>query len=123
MLPGEIKIPIGTATLFYQDYFHRKNTVSCEIAMSLRAEQNNLDILFCTRYFDTMGNNRRDKNLRSQNKFSLKENKTFLVPDMVFRTSEVTGAKESLYTLEMYNGKNTLRTLEQLKKHIEAIEI
>lgn len=42
---------------------------------------------------------------------------------MVFQTSDTTGKKASLYTLEMYNGKNTLRTLEQLKKHVEAIEL
>ncbi|EAY29417.1 hypothetical protein M23134_01477 [Microscilla marina ATCC 23134] len=42
---------------------------------------------------------------------------------MVFQTIDTTGKKASLYTLEMYNGKNTLRTLEQLKKHVEAIEL
>lgn len=90
--------------------------------MNLRAEQNNLETLYCTRYFDTLGNNRRDKNLRSKNKFAIKE-KAFLVPDMVFWLNEAIREKDSLYTLEMYNGKNTLRTLEQLKKHVEAIEL
>ena len=33
MTAEEIKIPIGTSTLFTQDYFHRKFTIDCEIAV------------------------------------------------------------------------------------------
>lgn len=127
LLPSEIKIPIGTSTLFYQDYFHRKNTIDCEIAMNLRAESSNLEIPFCTRYFDTEGNNRHSKNLRSKNKFTLKGKARFLVPDMVFqingRENNIRSSQKNLFVLEMYNGHNTLRTTEQLKKHVEAIEL
>jgi len=123
LLLSEIKTPIGTSTLFYQDYFHRKNTIDCEITMNLWTEVNRLEILDCTRYFDTEGNNRRSKNLRSKNKFTLKGKARFLVPDMVFQIRDSNSNQESLFVLEMYNGHNAMRTTEQLKKHVEAIEL
>jgi len=124
LLPSEIKTPIGTSTLFYQDYFHRKNTIDCEIAMNLWAESRPyLEAPFCTRYFDTEGNNRRSKNLRSKNKFALKGKARFLIPDMVFQIRDNRSKQESLFVLEMYNGHNAMRTTEQLKKHVEAIEL
>jgi len=122
LFPEEIKLLIGTATPFLNDYKHRKHTLSCEIALNLWAEAHQLEIPFCNRYFDTLGNNRRNKNLRSKNKFKAKHG-SFFVPDMAFQIKDFSSQKESLFVFEMYNDKNTLRKHEQLKKHVEAIEL
>ncbi|WP_045113463.1 hypothetical protein [Microscilla marina] len=119
--PEDIRLPTNNNSLFYQDYFHRKYTIDCHIRASNWAKESGIEVLFFDRYFDKVGNNRIDKNMRAKTKINLK-NKQYLIADGVLMILLPDGAQE-LYCLEMYDGKDTLRTLKQLKKHVEAIEI
>lgn len=116
---NEIRIPIGRSTHFFKDYFHRCYTIDFHIELSKWAESNESSLIFFDTYFDKLGNNRQGKNLRAKTKVDLPEG--YLIPDGVFKLkyADLTNA---LFLFEMYNGKDTLRTLNQLKKHLYAME-
>lgn len=119
--PEDIRLPTNSNSLFYQDYFHRKYTIDCHITVNNWAKKNGIEVLFFDRYFDKVGNNRINKNMRAKTRISLKD-KHYLIADGIFMILLPDAAQE-LYCLEMYDGKDTLRTLKQLKKHVEAIEV
>lgn len=119
---NEIRLPIGHSSLVSTDYFHRKYTLDFHVAAASWAKQQpEMELLFFDRYFDKLGNNRTAKNLRAKTKIDLKD-QGYLIADGVFQLLLPNGEGE-LYCFEMYDGSDTLRTLKQLKKHIEAIEI
>ncbi len=114
-----IKIPIGKTT-FTKDYFHRKNTIDFQIALYQWSEKSKFEVLFFDTYFDKTGNNRTDKNLRAKTKIDLPDN-NYLIPDANFLLNTAEGYK--LFLFEMYNGKDTKRVLDQLRKHAQCIEL
>jgi len=114
----EIKMPVGTGSLFYKDYFHRKNTIDCQIGLFGAMANTLFEVEFFDTYFDKVGNNRRDGNLHAKNKIELSGD-GYIIPDGVFvlRMQEF----RFLYLLEMYDGRDTKRVMEQIRKHAEAI--
>lgn len=114
----EIKMPVGTGSLFYKDYFHRKNTIDCQIGLHGAMGNTLFEVEFFDTYFDKVGNNRRDGNLHAKNKIDLTGD-GYIIPDGVFvlRMQEF----RFLYLLEMYDGRDTKRVMEQIRKHAEAI--
>lgn len=118
----EIKMPIGNGSLFYKDYTHRKNTIDFQISLYQWAEQQeratHVDFFDC--YFDKIGNNRTLGNLQAKNKILIGED-DYIIPDGVFQIQ--TGERPYLYLFEMYDGKDTKRVLEQVKKHCKAISL
>ncbi len=115
-----IKIPIGRANLFFKDYFHRTSTIDFQIHLTKRAEANEHHVLFFDTYFDKTGNNRKEKNLRAKTKIDIKEG--YMIPDAVFML-ESAKLTQSLYLVEVYNGKDTARTIKQITKHTQAVEL
>lgn len=118
--PQNIKYPIGTSTLFQQDYFHRKSTIDCQIAIDMQCLKNGLEILFYERYFDKGGENRTTGTLQAKTRIEI-ENKKFLIADSAFMLQ--TPIQKELYCLEMYNGKDTQRTFGQLQQYVEALKL
>ncbi len=120
MEEDEIRMPIGRSNTFFKDYFHRRSTIDFHINLENWAGQSEVQVLLFDTYFDKLGNNRRSKNLRAKTKVDLPNG--YIIPDAVFMIESVKSEKE-LYLVEVYNGKDTLRTLKQLKKHAEVISI
>lgn len=116
----DIKIPLNK-NLFSQDYFHRKSTIDFQIHLDLWAKNNEASVAFFDTYFDKIGNNRTKKNLRAKTKIDL-QGDSYMIPDGVFLL-ELPDTSTELYLLEVYNGKDTGRTVKQLMKHVEAIEL
>lgn len=114
----KINTPIGTSTMFSSDYFHRKYTIDCHIAIEMSAKENGCEVLFFDRYFDKIGSNRKGGLSRAKTKIDL-ENGRYLIADGIFMLQ--TPKQKELYCLEMYNGKDTGRTYKQLKQYIEAL--
>jgi len=108
-----IKIPIGNNKA-YKDYLHRRWTVDFQIALNLWAKRNGIDLQFFDTYFDKVGNNRVAKNLKAKTKIDLEEGDYF-IPDGIFKL--LYKKQEFFFLFEMYNGKDTLRTMNQLHKH------
>jgi hypothetical protein len=115
----DIRLPVGVP-LVVRDYQHRKNFIDLHIALYKHLQALEIAIPVFLTYFDKVGNNRTDHNLESKTKISLGDN-LFFMPDGIMVTEQED--KSTLYLLEMYNGKDTLRTLQQLAKHVKAIAL
>jgi len=110
----EIRLPIGRGNLAYKDYQHRKRTIDFQILLNLCSKENNYNVSFFDSYFEKMGNNRRDKNLRAKTRIDF-EGDDFFIPDGAFKLAHQN--KNKFYLFEMYSGRDTKRTLAQLHKH------
>lgn len=92
-----------------------------QIMLDQWASQNEIDVPFFYRDFDTIGNNRKDKNLQSKAKIQL-DNKSFILPDAVFSLEGTpTTFDKELYLFEMYDGDDSGRVIKKLKRHGQAI--
>lgn len=115
----DIKIPKGRGVQFSQDYFHRKSTIECQISLEKATQASELEIDFFDRYFDKTGSSRRG-GLNVKTKLLLDDD-NFIIADAIFLLKG--SGINNLYCLEMYNGKDTKRTLKQLLKHLKALEL
>ena len=112
-----IKIPTSQ-TPAYKDYFHRKYTISFQITMDKWAEGHEVDVPYFYTYFDMIGNNRVNKNLRARTRVDF-EGEDYFIPDGAFRLVGKDNQRSFLF--EMYNGKDSGRVIEQLHKHALAL--
>lgn len=115
-----IKVPVGVP-LVVKDFQHRKNFIDFHIALYQYLEEKETQIHRFYAYFDKIGNNRTSHNLESKTKISLGEDQ-FFIPDGIIITINENDDK-NMYLMEMYNGKDTIRTLQQLAKHSRAIAL
>jgi DNA-binding MarR family transcriptional regulator len=114
-----IRMPVGVP-LVVRDYQHRKNFIDMHIALYHHIQALDIAMPVFLTYFDKQGNNRTAHNLESKTKISLGSD-LFFMPDGIMVTQY--GNSKTLYLLEMYNGKDTLRTLQQLAKHAKTIAL
>lgn len=120
--PEDIKLPVGTP-LVVRDFQHRKNFIDIHIALYGYLQDKETDILKFYAYFDKTGNNRTAHNLESKTKIALdKEGTEFYMPDGIMITEHLHSQEKNMYLLEMYNGKDTIRTIQQIAKHGKAIK-
>ena len=115
----DIKIPVGVP-LVVRDFQHRKNFIDLQIAIYQYLHAQEIEIELFHAYYDKTGNNRSDSNLQSKTKIELGGG-DFFMPDGIL-ISDNNGDK-SILLLEMYNGKDTLRTVNQIAKHARAIAV
>ncbi|MBX9702533.1 MAG: replication-relaxation family protein [Silvanigrellaceae bacterium] len=115
----DIKLPIGVP-LVVRDFQHRKNFIDIHIALYHYLTEREIYIEKFYAYFDKTGNNRTAHNLEAKTKISLGGDE-FFIPDGVMITDN--DRDKNLYLIEMYNGKDTIRTLQQLAKHSKAIAL
>ncbi len=113
-----IHYPIGKITTDTQDQKHRTSIISIQIEMELQAQADHFSILFCDRYFDTVGNNKVSKNLKSKTAILFDDSKS-LKADMVFCLQ--TSKQKELYLLELENGKDTKKAVNKCIQHGKAI--
>lgn len=117
---SEIRMPISTKNLFFKDYFHRGSTIDFHIHLHKWTEENDSYLAFFDTYFDKLGNNRTSKNLRAKTKVDIEDG--YIIPDGLFLL-ELPNNEQELYLLEVYYGKDTSRTVKQLTKHVQAMEL
>lgn len=115
----DIKAPVGTTSPFHNDYFHRTYTIDFQIALRQWAVATKVDVVFFDTYFDKVGNNRKNANLRAKTRLDL-PNKKYFIPDANFMLELSDGARE-LYSLEIHNGRNTKKLLQQLSNHLTVL--
>ncbi|MFN7119906.1 MAG: hypothetical protein ACK4TA_24135, partial [Saprospiraceae bacterium] len=96
---SQIRMPIGNSSMFYKDYKHRKNTIDFHIALYQWTLATDMELDFFDTYFDKIGNNRTDKNLRAKTRIDLLQT-DYLIADGVFTLS--TEENTFLYLFEMH---------------------
>ncbi len=116
----DIKLPKGTSSLFARDYFHRFETINFYIYLDKWANETNTNILFLDYYFDKIGDNRTNKNLRAKNKIEIEQTGGYIIPDIVIKF--LYQNKPYLFFMEQHNGKDTKKLLKQLYYHLLALE-
>ena len=113
-----IHYPIGKITTDTQDQKHRTSIIDIQIELDKQAEERRIPVLFCDRYFDTVGNNKVDRNLKSKTAFVFEDSKT-LKADMVFSLQTI--KQNELYLLELENGKDTKKAVQKCIQHGKAL--
>lgn len=120
MASESIRLPKGTSTMFFQDYNHRRNFIFSQIAFYVWAEKEGFSVVVFESYFDQAGNNRKDGNAEAVTKIDIGGGEYFM-PDGVLVLNR--GGEKYLYLLEMYNGKDTKRVLQQMEKHAKCLAL
>ena len=122
LLTSEIKYPKSTNSLFRNDYFHRISTINSQISCIQWLNDNNCRLSFFDRYFDKTGSQRSQDTtgLLSGVTRLLFSDGTHIEPDAIFgyRNGQ---DKPYLYILEVFNGNDTKRVVQQLTKASQAI--
>ena len=114
----EINFPKGNILTDTQDQKHRTSIISIQIEVDLACSQENLTLLFCDRYFDTTGNNKINRNLKSKTAFHYTDSKT-VKADLIFAIK--TPKQVEHYVLELENGKDTAKGVEKCVNHAQAL--
>lgn len=115
---NQIHCPKGIITTDTQDQKHRTSIVSLHIELVLACEEIRVELLWCDRYFDKIGDNRSGKNLQAKNAL-LYEGDRKIIPDMTFMLE--TSKQRELYLLELENGKDTKKAVHKCGQHAKAI--
>lgn len=115
---GEVHSPKGIVTTDTQDQKHRTSIISTHIEFDLFGKQNGTPLLWCERYFDTVGNNRISKNLKSKTAF-IYEGKKSVKADMIFILK--TSKQKELYIVELENGRDSKKAVQKFIDHGKAL--
>ena len=113
-----IKYPIWTNSLFFRDYFHRLSTIEFHIQLFIYLVQNSWTIKTFDTYFDKIGSNRVDANLRAKTKLIFNDG-TYFIPDAICLYEKQN--KPHIFTFEIYRGNDTKRVLKQFNNHLKAL--
>ena len=109
-----IRYPNRSTTEFKNDYNHRVATVSTMISFVLWAENQGYEIDFFDTYYDKVGSQRKSETgVQSKTRLDL-PNQTNISPDAIIKYDG--NDKSYLFCIEVYNGKDTKRVIEQLRK-------
>lgn len=114
----EIHCPKSVITTDTQDQKHRTSIIDIQIEMDLAAQAKGLRTLLVERYFDTTGNNRLARNLKSKTAIIYEGRKT-IKADLNFILQ--TPTQKELYLLELENGKDTKKAVQKCFNHAKAI--
>ena len=113
-----ILYPKGHIKTDTQDQAHRTSIIDLHILLDQQSLANDLEVIFCDRYFDTTGSNRVARNLKSKTAI-IYEGKKTLKADMTFMLK--TPRKNELYLLELENGQNAKKAVPKCIQHGKAI--
>jgi hypothetical protein len=112
--PEEVKHPSRASTFFKNDYLHRVSTIDLMISFNQWTEKNGYIVDLFDTYFDKVGSQRAtETGVQSKTRFDLPNGKN-ISPDAVVKY-EANG-KNYLFCLEVYNGKDTKRVIDQIRK-------
>jgi hypothetical protein len=116
-----IHYPKNIDGIFRNDYFHRISTVNTQIAFEIWAKRLNYEVIFFSTYFHMLGSAKTAKDdnpLRSVTRITFDDG-TFIEPDAIFLYE--TPVKKQLMALEIHNGKDVSRIVQQLKRIGKAV--
>lgn len=112
--PDQVRHPSRASTFFKNDYLHRVSTVDVMIAFNQWAGGQGYQVDFFDTYFDKVGSQKGSKEgIKSKTRFDLPNGQN-ISPDGIIKYS--TANNSFLYCLEVYNGKDTKRVTEQIRK-------
>jgi len=114
-----IKMPIGTSSMFFRDYYHRTNAIDFQIWLYKHILQRGWKILLYDTYYDHTWSTRKNQPLKAKTKLIFHDG-SFFIPDAIMKL-QVDGAIK-IYTFEIYNGADTKRVMQQLQKHIQSLQ-
>lgn len=117
----DIRYPKSSTTLFTHDYFHRVSSINTQISFDKWITAHDMHLHNFDTYFDVVGS--RIKHLTNPMKAITRidfGNGHFLDPDGI-ALYEQQGEKKILL-FETYNGKDTKRVMQQLRKHSYVIK-
>lgn len=114
---NQIHLPFNKITSETQDQKHRTGIIDLQISLDLGLGNQSSQLLFCDRYFDSIGNNRVEKNLKS--KTAIQYSDTSVKADMVFKLE--TPFQEELYIVELENGRDKKKSIQKCKEHAELL--
>ena len=114
--PQELKTYDSSGVQAYKDYFHRLNTIDIHIAFHQFCERNEYEIVIWENYFDRLKNGKQGG--IAATKLELPSG-GYLMADALSCVDK--NGKPVLFAIEMYNGKDVTRTVQQLKQHAEAL--
>lgn len=115
--PETILYPKGTISKDTQDKKHRTTTVTLQVQLDLACREEDIQVLFAHRYFDTAGS-ARERTLKSKTAFYYTDSRT-VKADIIFMLQ--TPKQQELYTIELENGKETEKGVEKCIKHAQAV--
>lgn len=113
--PWDITIPIGSSR-FYADYDHRKRTIRIQILLSDLVLKNEWNIILYTNYFTWI--KKESGKWRESSTKTLAGN-SFLRADSIILIQR--GDTKQLFCLEVHNGYDIIRIVEQLKQYWKAL--
>jgi hypothetical protein len=122
-LEGTIHYPKNIDATFRNDYFHRISTVNTQVAFELWANKKGYNPLFFHTYFHKVGSTKKAKEnnpLKSITRVTFPDS-SFVEPDCI--TGYDTNNKRLLLVIEISNGKDTTRIVEQLKRLAGALSL
>ena len=115
----QVRHPKSTNTLVKNDFFHRIYTIDLMIAFDAWAEKNEHETIFFDTYFHKTGSQRKqnDGPLKGKTRVEIGSN-NFIDPDgiFLFRTQQ----KEHLQILEVANGLDSKRIIQQIRNVVYA---
>lgn len=114
----DVRYKVGRS-LTVSQYQHRKLSVDYQIYLDKFLTRGEMEAPFFYAYYDTTGNNRTSKNLKSKTRITLSNDKHF-TPDAVYKIERSDSSKE-LHLFELYNGKDTKYIIKKLDQHAEAM--
>lgn len=122
-LEGAIHYPKNIDATFRNDYFHRISTVNTQVAFELWASKKGYEPLFFHTYFHKVGSAKKTKEnnpLKSITRVVFPDG-SFVEPDCI--AGYETGNKRLLLVIEVSNGKDTTRVVEQVKRLAGALSL
>ncbi len=116
-----IRYPKSTTTLFTHDYFHRVSSINTHISFITWLNSHDFSLIGYYDYFDVIGSRKKHSSepMKAVTRIEF-GNEHFLDPDGIAIYDNQ--GKPKITLIETYNGKNTKRVIEQLRKHIYIIK-
>lgn len=116
-----IRYPKSSTTLFTSDYFHRLSSINTQISFYQWLCNHKMQLITYVNYFDVVGSRKKHSTepMKPVTRIEF-GNEHFLDPDGIGIYENNEHVKITL--IETYNGKNTKRVIEQLRKHIYVIK-
>jgi hypothetical protein len=110
----KIKYPSRATTEFKNDYNHRVATINTMVSFVLWANSEGYEVDFFDTYYDKVGSQKKSETgVQSRTRLDL-PNDTFINTDANIRY--IKNNQSYLFCIEVYNGKDTKRINEQLRK-------
>lgn len=116
-----IRYPKSSTTLFTHDYFHRVSSINTQISFMQWLSNYNFPLIAYHSYFDMVGSRKKHSHspMYAVTRIDF-GNGHFLDPDGIGVYENNEKAKITLF--ETYNGNDSKRVIEQLRKHLYVIK-